>query len=45
MSAFPDFAEFRRHADTIAWETDVWTADAPSHFLHYDGAHPITPWS
>lgn len=37
VSAFPDFQEFKRHADQIAWETEVWFADAPGHLLHYNG--------
>jgi len=37
VSAFPDFKEFKRHADQIAWETEVWFADAPGHLLHYNG--------
>lgn len=24
ISAFPDFREFKRHIDNIAWETEVW---------------------
>lgn len=37
VSAFLDFREFKRHADQIAWETEVWIAEAPSHLLHYNG--------
>ncbi len=37
VSAFLDFREFKRHADQIAWETEVWIADAPTHLLHYNG--------
>ena len=27
VSAFPDFAEFRKHLQFIAWETEVWLCD------------------
>lgn len=37
VSAFLDFRGFKRHADQIAWETEVWFADAPNHLLHYNG--------
>jgi len=37
VSAFPDMAEFRRHAPHIAWETEVWLADVPDHLIHFNG--------
>jgi len=37
VSAFPNFKEFRRHAEQIAWETEVWFSDSPGHLLHYNG--------
>ena len=37
VSAFPDFAEFKKHASAIAWETEVWLADMPDHLIHYNG--------
>ena len=37
VSAFLSFAEFKRHAESIAWETEVWIAEAPTHMLHYNG--------
>jgi len=37
VSAFPDLAEFRRHAANIAWETEVWLADEPAHLIHFNG--------
>jgi type II restriction enzyme len=44
ISAFPDFSEYKRHATDIAWETEVWIADIPSHLLHYDGEKFVTEW-
>ena len=43
VSAFPDTAEFRKHIDHIAWETEVWLSDAPNHLIHYDGEHFLGP--
>jgi type II restriction enzyme len=37
VSAFPDFSTFKRYAQDIAWETEVWIASAPDHLLHYNG--------
>ena len=43
VSAFLDFAEFKRHAGDIAWETEVWIAAAPDHLLHYNGDRFLGP--
>ncbi|TRL37606.1 restriction endonuclease [Methylosinus sporium] len=37
VSAFPDMAEFKKHAKEIAWETEVWLADVPDHLIHFNG--------
>jgi len=37
VSAFPDFGTFKKYAQDVAWETEVWIADAPEHLLHYNG--------
>ena len=37
VSAFPSFREFKKYADVIAWETEVWVAEFPEHLLHYNG--------
>jgi type II restriction enzyme len=37
VSAFPDMAEFKRHARHIAWETEVWLAETPDHLIHFNG--------
>lgn len=37
ISAFPDFHEFKRHTDNIAWETEVWIANNPDHMIHFNG--------
>ena len=43
VTAFPDFAEFRKHMGDIAWETEVWLADSPDHMIHYDGDRFLGP--
>lgn len=37
ISVFPDFHEFKRHINNIAWETEVWIADNPDHMIHFNG--------
>ena len=45
VSAFPDFKEFRRHIDNIAWETEVWIAENPDHMIHFNGDKFLGPAS
>jgi len=28
----------------IAWETEVWVADAPSHLIHFNGERFLGPY-
>lgn len=37
VSSFPDFREFKKHIDNIAWDTEVWIADNPDHMIHFNG--------
>lgn len=43
VTAFPDAAEFRKHVNVIAWETEVWMVDQPDHLVHYDGDRFLGP--
>lgn len=43
VSAFPSFREFKKYAQDIAWETEVWIADAPDHLLHFNGDRFMGP--
>jgi len=43
VSAFPDRDEYRRHMADIAWETEVWLADSPTHMIHYNGEKFLGP--
>jgi type II restriction enzyme len=45
VSAFPSFREFKKYAADIAWETEVWIAEAPDHLLHYNGDRFFGPRS
>lgn len=37
VTAFPDRATMARYISDIAWETEVWIADNPSHMIHFNG--------
>ena len=43
VSAFPDFREFKRHANDIAWETEVWVSEVPGHMIHFNGDKFLGP--
>ena len=43
VTAFPDFAEFKKHSNNIAWETEVWLADTPEHMIHFNGDRFMGP--
>jgi type II restriction enzyme len=43
VTAFPDFSEFKKHSNNIAWETEVWLADTPDHMIHFNGDRFIGP--
>jgi adenine-specific DNA-methyltransferase len=42
ISVFPDFHEFKRHIDNIAWETEVWIEANPAHMIHFNGPKFLT---
>ena len=44
VTAFPNRAVMRRYLPEIAWETEVWVADAPSHLIHFNGARFLGPY-
>ena len=45
VSAFPNRKVFLKYIETIAWETEVWIADAPTHMIHFDGARFLGPYA
>jgi hypothetical protein len=44
VTAFLDMRTFVKHVGDISWETEVWIADAPSHFIHFDGGRLLGPY-
>jgi BsuBI/PstI restriction endonuclease domain/BsuBI/PstI restriction endonuclease HTH domain len=44
VTAFPDRATYRKFAKDIAWETEVWIADAPEHMIHFNGDKFLGPY-
>ncbi|MEU3051473.1 BsuBI/PstI family type II restriction endonuclease, partial [Streptomyces sp. NPDC006984] len=45
ISALPSRAELRKYLKEIAWETDVWCADNPTHLIHFNGERFLGPYS
>jgi hypothetical protein len=44
VTAFPSRAIMSRYLSDIAWETEVWCADAPSHLIHFNGERFLGPY-
>jgi hypothetical protein len=44
VTAFPNRATMARYLSEIAWETEVWVAEAPSHLIHFDGKRFLGPY-
>ena len=44
VSCFPSRAIMRKYLSQIAWETEVWCADAPSHLIHFNGERFLGPY-
>lgn len=44
VTAFPSRAIMSRYLAEIAWETEVWVADAPSHLIHFNGERFLGPY-
>lgn len=45
VTAFPDEKMLRKFITRIAWETEVWRADAPTHLIHFNGERFLGPYS
>lgn len=45
ITAFPDRVTMARYLGEIAWETEVWVAEAPSHMIHFDGKRFLGPYT
>jgi type II restriction enzyme len=44
VSCFPSRDEMRKYLGEIAWETEVWCADNPSHLIHFNGERFLGPY-
>ncbi|MFA7239505.1 MAG: BsuBI/PstI family type II restriction endonuclease [Sulfuricellaceae bacterium] len=44
VTAFPSRSLMARYVGDIAWETEVWTAEAPSHLIHFNGERFLGPY-
>ena len=45
VTAFPSRAVMTRYLGEIAWETEVWVAEAPSHLIHFNGPRFLGPYA
>lgn len=43
VTAFLDRNTYRKFSRDIAWETEVWIADAPEHMIHFNGDKFLGP--
>jgi len=43
VTAFPNRSTMARYINEIAWETEVWVADSPSHLIHFNGERFLGP--
>lgn len=43
VTAFPNRQVMGRYLSDIAWESEVWVADAPSHLIHFNGDRFLGP--
>jgi hypothetical protein len=45
VTAFPNRSIMGRYLGEIAWETEVWVSDAPSHLIHFNGVRFLGPYA
>ncbi|MGI8647444.1 MAG: restriction endonuclease [Acidimicrobiales bacterium] len=44
VSCFPSRAIMRKYLAQIAWETEAWCADNPTHLIHFNGERFLGPY-
>ncbi|MBM4118080.1 restriction endonuclease [bacterium] len=44
VTAFLTRRAMTKYLNAIAWETEVWVADAPSHIIHFNGERFLGPY-
>ncbi len=45
VTTFLNRAAMRQYLPEIAWETEVWVADAPEHLIHFNGERFLGPYT
>lgn len=45
VSCFPTRQDMRKYLSDIAWETEVWCADNPTHMIHFNGERFLGPYT
>lgn len=45
VTAFLDRRVLAKYVPQIAWETEVWVAESPSHLIHFNGERFLGPYS
>ena len=43
VTAFLDFKTYKKFAEELAWETEVWIAEMPEHMIHLNGDRFMGP--
>ena len=43
VTAFLDFKTYKKFADKLAWETEVWIKEVPEHMIHLNGDRFMGP--
>ncbi|MFO0886311.1 MAG: BsuBI/PstI family type II restriction endonuclease [Pirellulales bacterium] len=43
VTAFANFASFKKYASDIVWESEVWIAESPDHLIHFNGDRFLGP--
>lgn len=44
VSCFVDQSTMKKYLTDISWETEVWTADHPTHLIHFNGDRFLGPY-
>lgn len=44
VTAFPTRRIMAKYVSEIAWETEVWVAEAPTHLIHFNGVRFLGPY-
>ena len=44
VTAFTNRPTMARYLSEIAWETEVWVADSPTHMIHFNGVRFLGPY-